>query len=224
MVLMQYKNFNTSQFVYSLAAVLLAAACQGNGTPATTAARPPAATVEPAKPTLECEYVGVVEGSKGYEFTDVSNIHAASVRKIYSIGFFDSWSGDTTFLFFNVEAPPFNDVRIQRALDYVIPYNNLPRIAECRPSWKYETSAEAAKAILAKAGYPEGISVDFLHQPKHSSEAHLIRESAEKAGIILNLKQIGEDEMFQRFASGNYSIALSVPIEATISGPVERRP
>jgi peptide/nickel transport system substrate-binding protein len=124
------------------------------------------------------------------------------------------------FLGLPAQLPVLKIPEIRQAIAYSIPYDeiiqkvyngrarrNWSGIVETIPGadptpWKvYTTNTDKAKQLVAQAGYPNGIAMDFGYQtsiPDLEQVAVLIRDSAAKAGITLNLKGLTDAEINQQ--------------------------
>lgn len=119
--------------------------------------------------------------------------------------------GWTRFLTFNCQIKPFDDKRVRQAIAYGI---NKTRLLELgfkglgKPAYsfindwlvpyykavfqKYDYNPDAAKALLADAGYPDGFTMDLTWTPAHygsqeSDVAALIADDLAKIGVQVNL-------------------------------------
>jgi peptide/nickel transport system substrate-binding protein len=67
----------------------------------------------------------------------------------------------------------------------------------------------AAKAKLAEAGHPNGLTVDYLGLPQYPEllkTGQVVRDQLKKIGITMNIKQVDVSVWFDRFSKGNYQI------------------
>ena len=109
----------------------------------------------------------------------------------------------------NMNEEVWGDTRVRQALAYIIPYDDMintvyeglairafsyvwPPIPGAAPehSHQYVTDIDKAKELLAEAGVPDGFDIDMSYElalPDQEEAAVLMRESAAKAGIRLNL-------------------------------------
>ena len=117
----------------------------------------------------------------------------------------------------NVGYGPFKDKRVRQAFLHTIPYQDIINtvykgraekaygiVFDLVPAYYadpykvFDTDIDKAKALLAEAGVPDGFEIDFgysLATPDMEENGVLMRDSAAKAGIKLNLKGLTPSEM-----------------------------
>jgi len=114
-----------------------------------------------------------------------------------------------------VDTPPFDDVRVRKALKMVIDRqaildtallgfgvigNDSPVPTSSPDAWTQEAPArdvEGAKALLAEAGYADGLTVDLYTGdiwPGHATMSQAFQQMAAEAGITVNLIQTPSSE------------------------------
>lgn len=128
-----------------------------------------------------------------------------------------------SFLLMNTEAPPFNDVRVRRAMAMMVDRNRLVQVAGGLgiPATGYIIPQVAcydphapgappydpaqAKALLTEASYPNGFSVNL-----DSSTTGSIPQSAEWQQVLQqNLGTIGIRTEIRRFTGGTLNTMLA---------------
>jgi peptide/nickel transport system substrate-binding protein len=131
-------------------------------------------------------------------------------------------------IFFNVSKPPFDNKKVREAVAYAIdkkeliqaalwglgePINNQPFLNRSRsyvPVQDRETNLAKAKQLLAEAGYPNGLQIEFL-QIGGSTEfvtTEPILGQLSKAGISGTLKIIDAAPWIQSLRKGDYNISI----------------
>lgn len=130
----------------------------------------------------------------------------------------------------NVEKPPFNDVRVRRAMSMAIdrqkqvdtiyeghgiigwgiPYfyfqDELPTAADFGPYWQYRP--EEAKKLLAEAGYPNGFETTLFYYeyfPQMTSQIQVVQQDL-KRNLNIEIKITKQDytTYFGRYAEGKW--------------------
>lgn len=118
-------------------------------------------------------------------------------------------AASTQYLSMNTEAPPFNDVRVRRAVNHALDRERLlrvingrgavattilpPTMAEYRPRNDYPHDEARAKALLAEAGFPNGFKVALwviVDRAEHVKMAEAIQQDLGKVGIQVELKTL----------------------------------
>jgi peptide/nickel transport system substrate-binding protein len=123
------------------------------------------------------------------------------------------YSNGIQYLGMNVTKPPFNDVRVRQAVAYAIPYQKIMdavlfRLAKpmfgkapgtpTEVAWPqphgYNTDIEKAKALMAEAGYPNGLdttlSFDLGFAVVNEPLCVLVQESLAQIGIRTTINKI----------------------------------
>lgn len=135
--------------------------------------------------------------------TMMDTVEASSASKVYrSEGF------GTEYIGFNVQKPPFNDVRIRKAVAHAVEmdsiidgvYNNIGKKANSLLGSKvfgyhtdmkaYEYNLNEAKKLLAEAGYPDGFetSIKTMDSKERVSLAEVLQSQLKGIGIKLNIQ------------------------------------
>jgi dipeptide transport system substrate-binding protein len=137
------------------------------------------------------------------------------------------------FLAYNTTKPPFNDVRVRKALNMAI---NKPAILErvyqgtgiaavnlIPPTmWSYNKEVKddifdpsAAAQLLKEAGYPEGFSTELWvmpiarpHNPNPSLMGQMIQSDLASIGVKIEIKMPEWTEYAQRMAHGEHAMGL----------------
>ncbi len=72
-----------------------------------------------------------------------------------------------------------------------------------------ERDVEAAKALMAEAGYPDGLTVEYLGLPQYPEllkTGQVLREQLKDIGINLEIKPVDVSVWFDDYVNGNYQI------------------
>ncbi|MGI4860036.1 MAG: ABC transporter substrate-binding protein [Janthinobacterium lividum] len=124
-----------------------------------------------------------------------------------------------TYVIFNNQMAPFNNLNVRRAVAYALPYDDMfkgalfgrgqPLFGGAWPDGKspspdypvrqpVKTDLALAKKYLAAAGMPNGFTTDFSYNVGQSATAEpmaaLIKESLAKVGITVNIHKLPDAE------------------------------
>ena len=128
------------------------------------------------------------------------------------------------------DKPPFNDVRVRRAismaidrqkqvdtiyeghgiLGWGIPYiyfqDKMPTAAQLGPYWQYRPAE--AKKLLAEAGHPNGFETTLFYYeyfPQMTSQVQLVQQDLKKnLNIELKISKLDYTTYFGRYAEGKW--------------------
>ncbi len=115
-----------------------------------------------------------------------------------------------SFIGFNHEFSPFDDIRVREAVRYAIDVdmilagalNNVPERSNSMIApgilgyWKdaprYDVDLEKARDLLEEAGYGDGFSIEMVSSsdPESMNVAQIVKENLKKVGIDVNIKII----------------------------------
>lgn len=125
-------------------------------------------------------------------------------------------------LYMNMQKEPFNDVKVREALSYAFdrdecidvllngdgyktPTIVLPEQTFYREGKIYDYDPEKSKELLAEAGYPDGVTIEFYYGTYGSNKeiAELLQSQASAAGFNLELCPTDGASVKQLWASYN---------------------
>ena len=137
------------------------------------------------------------------------------------------------FLAYNTQKPPFNDVRVRKALNMAINKSAiLDRVYQgtaiaavnlIPPTmWSYNKEVKddvfdpvAAKKLLSEAGFPEGFTTDFWvmpvarpHNPNPQLMGQMIQADLALVGVKANIKMPDWTEYAPRMSQGEHAMGL----------------
>ncbi|SLN61258.1 ABC transporter substrate-binding protein [Roseisalinus antarcticus] len=137
-------------------------------------------------------------------------------------------AGIPDYLAMNTQVAPFDDVRVRQAVALAINREDIRAVAylgtgelgliEMPTGSKWyddtgvfaaERDVEAARALLAEAGYPDGLSIEYLgltQYPELLKTGQVVRESLKDIGIDMNIRAVEVSVWFDAFVSGGYQI------------------
>jgi len=98
------------------------------------------------------------------------------------------------------------------AVKYAVPIKQLPN---------YTRDVAKAKSLLASAGFPTGITLNFMYPTRAPFTATLfevLKSSLAEAGITVNIQPLEPAVWLPRFINGNYDISMTD--QAWYSSPV----
>jgi peptide/nickel transport system substrate-binding protein len=141
--------------------------------------------------------------------------------------------GDMVAMLMHNQNEPFNDVRLRRAVSYMMPYDDIidqaffglasptkspvPSIAAGSDysHWPYDVPEDEAisqaKDLLADAGYPDGFEFTLAYdkgQAAFETMAKLIQSNMAKADITVNLQPMPRSSFTEQLGRGELSAAL----------------
>jgi len=134
------------------------------------------------------------------------------------------------YYMFNVDTPPLNDVRVRKALAMAIDREALtsyvtrsgetpaysftpPHIGTYKPPVLFSTDIDAARKLLAEAGYPDGqgfppVSLLFHISDLHTRIAEVIQQMwKDNLGVDIQLENVEWKVYQSRREHGQYDIA-----------------
>ncbi len=137
-------------------------------------------------------------------------------------------AGIPNFLALNTAKAPFDDPKVRQAVAWALDRGAIRDLAyagtgeigiEEVPSgstWFDGTDPYAAapdvdkaKALLAEAGYPDGLTVEYLGLPQYPEllkTGEVVREQLKAIGIDMTIKQVDVSVWFDAFVKGDYQI------------------
>jgi len=140
--------------------------------------------------------------------------------------------GNTKVYYFamNVNHPPFDDVRVRKAIAHVIPYEALiegvwggaeyaPRARSIVtsqfdshvPVYQYEYDLDRAKELLAEAGYEDGFDIQFdlFDVPAYRSAAVMLQSELAKIGVDMKIQPMAPPAFFQAGDAGELNFVVN---------------
>lgn len=162
---------------------------------------------------------GAVDVSNDFPPADIVEMKRDGKLKVYETPIDNA----VQFIVMNEKLPPFDNVKVRRAIAYAIPYQKIMDVAlygQARPlfggsgditqaTWPqpspYNTDLAKAKALLAEAGMPNGFETTFSYDAGAASITEpmsvLIQESLGKIGVKVTLDKIAGANWRANFAS-----------------------
>jgi len=162
---------------------------------------------------------GAVDVSNDFPPADIIEMKRQGKVKVYETPIDNA----VQFIVMNEKMPPFDNVKVRRAIAYAIPYQKIMDAAlygQARPlfggsgeitqaTWPqpspYTTDLAKAKALLAEAGMSNGFETTFSYDASAASIIEpmsvLIQESLGKIGVKVTLDKIAGANWRANFAS-----------------------
>lgn len=118
-------------------------------------------------------------------------------------------------LLMNDTRPPFDDIRVRKAIDYSIPYAEMQAVAgdaDFTPITKYSLEVEEAQRLLAEAGYPQGFQTSLLIENVGLTFKDIwppiLRDALAKVTIEIAHEEVSRTELLGRLKAGDYALGL----------------
>lgn len=137
-------------------------------------------------------------------------------------------AGIPDYLALNTKIAPLDDVRVRQAIALAIDREAVRRVAYLGTGelgvievptgspWYDEAEVfaatrdvEAAKALLAEAGFADGLTIEYLgltQYPELLKTGQVIRESLKEVGIDMTIQAVEVSVWFDAFVSGTYQV------------------
>jgi peptide/nickel transport system substrate-binding protein len=137
-------------------------------------------------------------------------------------------AGIPDYLAMNTTIAPFDDVRVRQAVALAINRADIRAVSYLGTGelgltemptgsvWYDDTGVFAAerdldraRALLAEAGYPDGLSFEYLgltQYPELLKTGQVVRESLKEIGIDMTIQAVEVSVWFDAFVSGSYQI------------------
>ena len=137
-------------------------------------------------------------------------------------------AGIPDFLAMNTTKAPFDNIKVRQAIALAINRAEIKKVAyldtgedglievPTGSSWYDSTSVFAtksdiakAKQLLSEAGYPNGLSIDYLglsQYPELLKTGQLVREQLKAIGVDLSISAVDVSVWYDAFVAGNYQI------------------
>jgi peptide/nickel transport system substrate-binding protein len=142
--------------------------------------------------------------------------------------YFEYLSEGKAMIIFNLSKPPFNDVRVRRAVAYAINKKEMLQAAYYgngevasqhfgrRSQWSCEIpevaqDKEKAKALLKEAGYPEGFKVTWLTSrdiPYFSITSEVLQQQLKEIGITVDLEYVDMATDLSKIFKGDFVVTV----------------
>ena len=134
-----------------------------------------------------------------------------------------------SYIYINNQKEPFNDIKVRKALNYAIDRNAVIQgsikgkgtpLEGPIPQglWGYDkdligysVDIEKAKALLAEAGYPDGLTLKFLYSDYKDfweSEALLIQDNLAKIGVKVELEKVAWATLRDKVDRGDFDLCI----------------
>lgn len=130
------------------------------------------------------------------------------------------------YLGMNVELEPFNDVRVRRAMNFAVDVDEItetllyglaqridnplfPRVFGYSATPAFSFDQEAARALLAEAGYPSGFSFTLDVAPALSEIAQALAGQYARIGIDVNVNVMEANALFDKYEPGGSQAFLT---------------
>jgi peptide/nickel transport system substrate-binding protein len=137
-------------------------------------------------------------------------------------------AGIPDFLTLNTKVAPFDNVKVRQAIALAINRDDIRRVAYMGTGeaglievptgsrWYDATGVfgatqdiEAAKKLLIEAGYPDGLTVEYLglsQYPELLKTGQVVREQFKAIGIDMTIRAVDVSVWYDAFVSGNFQI------------------
>ena len=137
-------------------------------------------------------------------------------------------AGIPDFLAMNTRKAPFDNLKVRQAIALAINRSDIRDVAylgtgelglEEVPTgspwydkagiFGAQTDIAGAKKLLAEAGFPQGLSIEYLglsQYPELLKTGQVVREQLKKIGIDLTIKAVDVSVWYDAFVAGNYQI------------------
>ena len=167
----------------------------------------------------------IVIGTNGKEYDNIDNLPRVHMEK--------GSTAKTTYLIFNLNADVVNDINVRRAIAAAIDVDATVKLAYGkigRPAEAFITpgilgsnaetykkyfgeggDAEAAKALLTEAGYPDGVELEITvasQDTQHCDMAEAIQVQLEDAGISLSINRMEYVPLHAYLAAGSHQMCI----------------
>lgn len=164
-------------------------------------------------PSLDLQVVGLVQGEIDL-IPDVGSTFPDLLADTPDIELFEVTSGAYQTVVMQATAPPFDDVRVRRALKYCVDRDALRTrimsgrgetgndhpVSSVSPFWAdlplRTRDITRARALLAEAGYADGFEIDLItstSRPGMVELAQAVQEMVAPAGIKVNVVLVPAD-------------------------------
>lgn len=139
-----------------------------------------------------------------------------------------SGQGSITYLGLNCSVPEFAKIEVREAFKWAIDYdgivnNIVPNIYEVSQSFlpvglpgalkdnPFKRDVAKAKALLAKAGYPNGFTVtmDHFNTAPYTDIAQAVQANLKDIGVTLNLLPAEKKQVYTKMRARQHQIVLS---------------
>lgn len=136
-------------------------------------------------------------------------------------------AGIPDFLAFNTKVAPFDNPLVRQAVALVIDRAEIKDVAylgtgelgleevPTGSSWyddaglSADPDIEAAKALLAEAGYADGLTVEYLGLPQYPEllkTGQVVREQLKEIGINMEINPVDVSVWFDAYSSGDFQV------------------
>ena len=137
-------------------------------------------------------------------------------------------AGIPDFLALNTKKPPFDNPKVRQAIALAISRSDVRDVAylgtgelgltevPTGSSWYdatgifgAQTDIAAAKKLLADAGFPNGLSIEYLglsQYPELLKTGQVVRESLKQVGIDMSIKAVDVSVWYDAFVARNFQI------------------
>ncbi|HZQ64413.1 MAG TPA: ABC transporter substrate-binding protein [Gaiellaceae bacterium] len=137
-------------------------------------------------------------------------------------------AGIPDYLAMNVRKKPFSNKALRQAVAWALDRGEIRAVAyfgagetgseevptgsvwhDSSDPYLKGPNLDRAKALMTKAGYPNGLTVHYLGLPQYPEllkTGQVVREQLKKIGIDMRIEQVDVSVWFDRFSKGTYEI------------------